>query len=201
MFLIRNFNYFKIISRIGILFCLITFWFIGALEAKVKKGRISVGAGVYNFMENGDHICREGSITRCGTGSGQVPTVAYKNSSLAYNIEIFSSRNIFKYIKPFVGFMGTTDNASYSYVGLSGDLFFLNCKCLVITPSLAAGWYVDGDEIKLGHHVEFRSGGDISYKFKNNVRVGVGIFHISNAMLGDRNPGSEQAILKYQGPF
>ena len=199
MFLIRNFNYFKIISRIGILFCLITFWFIGALEAKVKKGRISVGAGVYNFMENGDYICR--GAAGCDPASGGANAAPYKNSSLAYNIEIFSSRNIFKYIKPFVGFMGTTDNASYSYVGLSGDLFFLNCKCLVITPSLAAGWYVDGDEIKLGHHVEFRSGGDISYKFKNNVRVGVGIFHISNAMLGDRNPGSEQAILKYQVPF
>ena len=199
MFIIRNFNYFKVSIRIGVLSCLIICWFINISEAKDKKGRISVGTGIYNFMENGDYICR--GSAGCDPASGGTDAVAYKNSSFAYNIEIFSSRNIFKYIKPFMGFMGTTDNASYSYFGLSGDLFFLNCKCLVITPSLAAGWYVDGDEIKLGHHVEFRSGGDITYKFKNDVRVGVGIFHLSNAMLGDRNPGSEQAIFKYQVPF
>ena len=201
MFLIKIFNYFKVLTNIVVLCCLIILILINPIEAKNKKGRISVGAGIYNFMKNGDFICREGSITRCGTSPGQVPTIAYKNSSLAYNIEIFSSQNMFRYIKPFLGFMGTLDNASYSYFGLSGDLFFLNCKCLVVTPSLAAGWYVDGDEIKLGHHIEFRSGGDITYKFKNNVRVGVGIFHVSNAMLGDRNPGSEQAIFKYQVPF
>ena len=172
---------------------------MSAVNAAEKKGRISVGAGIYNFMENGDFICR--GHAGCNKDSGGSDAVAYKNSSLAYNIEIFSSQNMFRYIKPFLGFMGTLDNASYSYFGLSGDLFFLNCKCLVVTPSLAAGWYVDGDEIKLGHHIEFRSGGDITYKFKNNVRVGVGIFHVSNAMLGDRNPGSEQAIFKYQVPF
>ena len=199
MFIIRNFYYSKVVIRIGVLSCLMIFWFISTSEAKEKKGRISMGTGIYNFMENGDYVCR--GSAGCDPASGGTEAVAYKNSSFAYNIEIFSSRNIFKYIKPFMGFMGTTDNASYSYFGLSGDLFFLNCKCLVITPSLAAGWYVDGDEIKLGHHVEFRSGGDITYKFKNDVRVGVGIFHLSNAMLGDRNPGSEQAIFKYQVPF
>ena len=89
MFIIRNFNYFKVTIRIGVLSCLIICCFISILEAKDKKGRISVGTGIYNFMENGDHICREGTITKCGTGSGQVPTVAYKNSSFAYNIEIF----------------------------------------------------------------------------------------------------------------
>ena len=57
--------------------------------------------------------------------------------------------------------------------------------------------------IKLEWEIQlsFRSGGDIMYRFKNNVRVGVGVFHISNAGLGYRNPGSEQVILKYQIPF
>ena len=60
---------------------------------------------------------------------------------------------------------------------------------------------IDGNEIKLGNRVQFRSGGDIYYRFKNNVRVGVGFYHISNAGLGEQNPGAEQAILKYQIPF
>ena len=48
----------------------------------------------------------------------------------------------------------------------------------------------DGDQIRMGNTLEFRSGGDFMYRFRNNVRVGVGVFHISNAGLGYRNPGS-----------
>ena len=100
-----------------------------------------------------------------------------------------------------MGFLGTSENAFYGYFGLSTDLYFFDCKCFLLSPSLAVGAYEDGDQIRLGHTLEFRSGGDISYRFKNNVRVGVGIFHISNAGLGYRNPGSEQIIFKYHIPF
>ena len=49
--------------------------------------------------------------------------------------------------------------------------------------------------------MEFYIGIDIFYRFRNNARVGVGIFHISNADSGYRNPGSETLVLKYQIPF
>lgn len=180
---------------------LLQFFFINSAASSENKARLSLGVGIYNFMKNGFSRC-ETAQGGCDPSSlGGVAPVEYKDDSLGYNIEYFGPKNFFKYIKPFVGFLGTSENAIYSYFGLSGDLFFLKCKCLVVTPSLAAGWYIDGDEIKLGHHIEFRSGGDITYKFKNNVRVGVGIFHISNASIGNSNPGSEQAIFKYQIPF
>ena len=167
-----------------------------------KYGRFSVGAGINNFMENGYAICSNPADAGCDAPSGSsTPVTPYMQSSTAFNIEYFTSFNILKYLKPFVGFIYTDAEAYYGYSGLSGDLYFGNCKCIVITPSLAAGWYIDGSEIKLGHKVEFRSGGDITYRFKNNVRVGFGIFHLSNANLGDRNPGSEQVIFKYQIPF
>ena len=50
-------------------------------------------------------------------------------------------------------------------------------------------------------HVQFRSGGDIYYKFRNNVSVGVGVYHISNAGLGEQNPGAEQAYFKISNTF
>ena len=37
--------------------------------------------------------------------------------------------------------------------------------------------------------------------FKNNVRIGVGAYHISNAGIGYRNPGSEHVVLRYHIPF
>ena len=169
---------------------------IGAFE---KKGRLSVGGGIHNFMENGIVRC-ETLRGGCDPVSGGVAPVSYKDSSSVYSIEYFGSK-IINFFKPFIGFNGTDQDAYYGYFGLSADLYFLKCKCFIITPTLAAGWYVDGEEIKLGNRVQFRSGGDIYYRFKNNVRVGVGLYHISNAGLGETNPGAEQAILKYQIPF
>ena len=66
---------------------------------------------------------------------------------------------------------------------------------------MACGYYKDGHEIKAGNPLEFYIGIDLFYRFKNNVRLGFGIFHISNADSGYRNPGSETLVLKYQIPF
>ncbi len=155
--------------------------FSSNLFAKDNKSRIAAGGGIYNFMKHGSDN--------------------FNQSSIAYNIEYFSKKKAFGFIKPLLGFLGTDENAYYGYFGLSSDLYFLPCKCIVLSPSLAAGIYEDGDQIRLGHTIEFRSGGDLSYRFKNNVRIGVGVFHISNAGLGYRNPGSEQIIFKYHIPI
>jgi len=176
--------------------------FSSDVYSKKKNGRISFGGGIHNFMKNGYAVCENplGGCDPNSNSSAQLP-VEYKDYSTVFSFEYYSSKNIFKFIKPFIGYNHTSEDASYSYFGLSADLFFGDCKCFIITPTLAAGWYIDGKEIKLGHKVEFRSGGDIYYKFKNDVRIGIGFYHISNAGLGDSNPGSEQAILKYQIPF
>ena len=57
------------------------------------------------------------------------------------------------------------------------------------------------NEIKAGNPLEFYIGIDMFYRFKNNSRIGVGIFHISNADSGKKNPGSETLVLKYQIPI
>ena len=74
-------------------------------------------------------------------------------------------------------------------------------KNIVMTPSLACGYYKDGNEIKAGNPLEFYIGIDVFYRFRNNSRIGVGIFHISNADSGKKNPGSETLVLKYQIPI
>ena len=169
-------------NYLGIFGIIIPLTFVsGNLLAKDNKNRIALGGGIYNFMKHGSDN--------------------FNQSSVAYNFEYFSRKKAFGFIKPFIGFLGTDEDAYYGYFGLSTDLYFLKSKCFLLSPSLAAGIYEDGDQIRLGHTLEFRSGADITYRFKNNVRVGVGVFHISNAGLGYRNPGSEQLIFKYHIPF
>ncbi len=163
------------------LILIISFFPIFSLDAKDNNSRLSLGGGIYNFMKHGSD--------------------GYNQSSIAYNMELFSGKKIGNVIRPLIGFLGTDESAYYGYFGLSVDLYFAKCKCFVLTPSLAVGAYEDGDQIRMGNTIEFRSGGDFTYRFRNNVRVGVGVFHVSNAGLGYRNPGSEQVIFKYQIPF
>ncbi len=108
-------------------------------------------------------------------------------------------KKLFWKIHPFVGIMGTTDSAVYGYGGIALDWFL--GKSWVITPSFAAGAYRDGDGKDLGHTIEFRSSLEVAYRFQNNHRLGISIYHLSNASIGDSNPGTEVLSLGYSIPF
>ena len=51
------------------------------------------------------------------------------------------------------------------------------------------------------HDIQFRTTLEINYKLKNNNRIGISIGHISNANLGNKNPGVEIISLNYQVPY
>ena len=128
-------------------------------------------------------------------------TPPHKQTSEMINLEIYSGKKLFNLIKPFAGILGTSANAYYAYGGFGIAGYYTKKKNIVLTPSVACGYYKDGSEIKAGNPMEFYIGIDLFYRFKNNVRIGAGIFHVSNADSGYRNPGSETLLLKYQIPF
>lgn len=100
--------------------------------------------------------------------------------------------------KPHVGFLVAGDGDYYGYAGILTDIKWTNH--LVTTLSTAVGGY-GGHGYRLGSTVEFRSGIDFAWQFSDQSRLGVGIYHISNAGLTDRNPGSESALLSYSYPL
>lgn len=102
-------------------------------------------------------------------------------------------------IAPFVGVEATSDGAVYGLVGLYRD--FPIAPQWYITPSFGAGLYHDGGGKDLGHTVEFRSQIELGYEFQSAHRVSAGFGHISNASLGDRNPGTEILNLYYHMPW
>jgi lipid A 3-O-deacylase len=102
-------------------------------------------------------------------------------------------------LKPVFGLMTTTDAAVYGYGGIAMDIFF--GRRWVITPSFAAGAYHDGGGKDLGHTIEFRSALDISYRMDNRARLGVSFYHLSNASIGDNNPGTEVLSFSYGIPL
>ncbi len=101
--------------------------------------------------------------------------------------------------KPFGGVMGTSDGASYYYAGILMDIYF--GKRVVLTPSFAPGYYARGSGYNLGHPLEFRSQLELAYRFDDRSRLGVSFGHMSNASIGDKNPGTESLMLNYSIPL
>jgi lipid A 3-O-deacylase len=103
------------------------------------------------------------------------------------------------FLYPFFGVMATADRSVYGYGGLSADINL--GRRIVITPSLAAGYYERGKGIDLGHEIEFRSAIELAYRFDNGMRLGATLYHLSNASLGARNPGTEVLSLSFSIPL
>ena len=100
--------------------------------------------------------------------------------------------------KPMGGLMGTSDGSAYAFAGVLVDLYFGNR--FVLTPSFAPGLYYKGNGLDLGYALEFRSGLELSYRFDDRSRLGIGVSHMSNASLGHINPGEETLFLTYSIP-
>lgn len=111
----------------------------------------------------------------------------------------FSEENKLFWFTPFIGFTGTSDAAMYGYAGIGIDIFF--GRRWVLTPNFAAGIYGNGDGKDLGEAIEFRSGVELAYRFDDYSRLGLSFTHISNAGIGDRNPGVESLVVVYSVPF
>ena len=112
----------------------------------------------------------------------------------------------FFFLKPFFGIEYTSDSATYFLSGIYvednlGQLFEGRKSNFYLTPSFGAGIYNDGSGKKLGNDIQFRSSIEVSYELKNKNRIGISLSHISNANLGDKNPGVEILSLSYHIPY
>ena len=74
----------------------------------------------------------------------------------------------------------------------------INKSKFFFTPSFGAGIYDDGSGKKLGNDLQFRTSFEISYELKNKNRIGISFSHISNANLGDKNPGSDSYLFGFR---
>jgi len=117
-----------------------------------------------------------------------------------FRLEYRMGDPILWFVKPMAGMMTTTEGSFYGYGGFGIDLYFGRAKSIVITPSFNVGYYAYGDGKDLGNEIEFRSGIEAAYRFKNHSRVGFAIQHMSNAGLGEKNPGEESMIFTYSHP-
>ncbi len=100
---------------------------------------------------------------------------------------------------PVIGFVYKDGGASYTYVDLRYD--YQLSKSWVLVPSYGVGYFNSDDETDLGGELEFRAGVDISYKFDNDYRLGLVLFHLSNGKIYSRNPGIEALAIALSIPL
>lgn len=100
--------------------------------------------------------------------------------------------------EPMVGVMHNTHATTDIYAGISLDVFLGNR--IVVRPSFAPTYYNRGGGEDLGDKLEFRSAIEFAYRFDDRSRLGVEVYHMSNASLGKINPGEESINMVYSLP-
>ena len=101
-------------------------------------------------------------------------------------------------LSPITGAMITGDNATYIYTGVQAQY---KIGSINFTPSFAPGYYNEGDGKDLGHLIEFKSELQFSLDLSNTSELGFSYNHISNASLGDKNPGANSYMFNFLKNF
>ena len=97
-------------------------------------------------------------------------------------------------ISPITGGFITENSAVYIYTGFEWNV---DMGAFTFTPSFAPGLYHEGDGKDLGHVLEFKSEIQFSYELSKDTNIGLSYNHISNASLGDKNPGANSYMFNF----
>lgn len=138
---------------------------------------LHIGVGVFNIVRN----------------------TKATNFQIEYRSDFPFYQNSFLFFRPLVGAMGTTQGSGYIYGGIAFDIFL--SQRVVFTPSFAPGIYWKGKGMDLGFPLEFRSAAELAYRFQNKSRFGAMFYHLSNASIGSKNPGTECLVFFYSIPL
>ena len=174
--------------RIFVLICIIFF-----SNTLASKGTNVFGLGIYDIKFDGSE-------------KNQATDFRYEYRSDKSLLDIGPEEDNFFFLKPFFGIEYTNDSASYFLTGIYfednlGELLEGNKSKFFFTPSFGAGIYDDGSGKKLGNDLQFRTSLEVTYELKNKNRIGISLSHISNANLGNKNPGVEILSFSYHMPY
>jgi len=113
------------------------------------------------------------------------------------NDELFRNSFLGK-LSPITGGFLTENNAMYFYTGAQAEY---DLGPFIITPSFAPGYYSSGDGKDLGSALEFKSEVQMSLNLSDSTEFGMSYNHISNASLGDKNPGANSYMINFLKQF
>ena len=101
-------------------------------------------------------------------------------------------------LSPITGGFLTENAALYAYTGVEWNF---DIGPVNFTPSFAPGLYGEWDGKDLGHILEFKSEVQATFNFSDSSSLGMSYNHISNASLGDKNPGANSYMFNFLKKF
>ena len=113
------------------------------------------------------------------------------------NEELFRKSFLGK-LSPITGGFFTVNNAAYLYTGVQAEY---ELGFLTITPSFAPGYYHYGNGKDLGSPLEFKSEVQVTFDLSDSTHLGMSYNHISNASLGNKNPGANSYMINFLKQF
>ena len=155
---------------------MISFAFSSIAEEKVLKDQnteFSVYTGMFDFSDDGK----------------KSTLIGFQHQNENLNRDTFLGN-----ISPITGGFVTENSAAYIYTGFEWNV---DMGGFLFTPSFAPGLYHEGDGKDLGHVLEFKSEVQLSYAASDNMSLGVSYNHVSNASLGDKNPGANSYMFNF----
>ena len=159
---------------------MITFAFSSIAEEKVLKDQnteFSVYTGMFDFSDDGK----------------KSTLIGFQHQNENLNRDTFLGN-----LSPITGAMITADNATYMYTGVQAQY---KIGSLNFTPSFTPGYYNQGDGKDLGHALEFKSEVQLSLELPKDAQLGFSYNHLSNASLGDKNPGANSYMFNFVKQF
>ena len=157
--------------------CLSHFSFSNAEEIKSNETELNFFTGMFDFS---DHKQKAGIIG-----------IQHQNDDLFRDSFLGT-------LSPITGGFLTENNAYYLYTGAQAEY---DLGIFTITPSFAPGYYSSGDGKDLGHSLEFKSEVQMSLNLSDSTEFGMSYNHISNASLGDKNPGANSYMINFLKQF
>ena len=159
---------------------MITFAFSSIAEEKVLKDQnteFSFYTGMFDFSDDGKRST----------------LIGFQHQNENLNRDTFLGN-----LSPITGALLTADSAGYIYTGVQAQY---KLGVLNFTPSFTPGLYFEGDGKDLGHLIEFKSELQISLDLDRSSELGFSYNHISNASLGDKNPGANSYMFNFFKSF
>ena len=101
-------------------------------------------------------------------------------------------------LSPITGGFLTEKSAFYFYTGAQAEY---EIGSFTFTPSFAPGYYNAGDGKDLGSALEFKTEVQMSVNLSDSTQFGMSYNHISNASLGDKNPGANSYMINFLKQF
>ena len=163
-----------------LIFCLFNFSsVISADEKKIgdKNTEFNVFTGMFDFSDHGKRST----------------LIGFQHQNEDLNRDTFLGN-----LSPITGAMITADNASYFYTGVQANY---KMGKLNIVPSFTPGYYNKGNGKDLGHALEFKSEVQLSLDLPKESQLGFSYNHLSNASLGDKNPGANSYMFNFLKKF